>query len=63
MTTEIIIDEILNDPTTSKWLRWALRSALERDPVDVTNDVEILHLILVQRLEALGLVQDDCVEL
>lgn len=61
--TAKIIDDVLNDPTISDWLKWALRSALERDPVDVTNDVEILHLILVQRLEALGLVQYDCVEL
>jgi hypothetical protein len=54
--TAKIIDDVLNDPTISDWLKWALRSALNRDPLDVTNDVEILHLILVQRLEALGLV-------
>ena len=33
-----LVDEILHDPAASKWLKDALRSALERDPVDVLND-------------------------
>ena len=33
-----LVDEILHDPATSKWLKDALRSALERDPIDVLND-------------------------
>lgn len=33
-----LVDEILHDPATSKWLKDALRSALDRDPVDVLND-------------------------
>jgi hypothetical protein len=48
--TAKIIDDVLNDPTISDWLKWALRSALNRDPLDVTNDAEILFLILSQRL-------------
>lgn len=48
--TAKIIDDVLNDPTISDWLKWALRSALNRDPLDVTNDAEILFLILSTRL-------------
>jgi hypothetical protein len=48
--TAKIIDDVLNDPTISDWLKWALRSALNRDPLDVTNDAEMLFLILSQRL-------------
>ncbi len=50
MNTEITIDEILNDPTTSDWLKSSLRGALVRDPLDVTNDAEILFLVLSVRL-------------
>jgi hypothetical protein len=48
--TAKIIDDVLNDPTISDWLKWALRSALNRDPLDVTNDAEMLFLILSTRL-------------
>ena len=48
--TPKIIDVVLNDPTISDWLKWALRSALNRDPLDVTNDAEILFFILSTRL-------------
>ena len=50
MTTDKLIDEVLNDPTISDWLKSALGSALNRDPLDVTNDAEILFYILSQRL-------------
>lgn len=50
MTTEKLIEEVLNDPTISNWLKSALGSALNRDPLDVTNDAEILFLVLSQRL-------------
>ncbi len=53
MTIENIIDEVLNDPTTSDWLKWALRSALNRDILDATNDAEILFMILSARLNAI----------
>lgn len=42
--------EVINDPQTSDWLRWALRSALERDPIDVANDAELLRILLVRRV-------------
>lgn len=50
MTIEKLVDEVLNDPTISHWLKSALGSALNRDPLDVANDAEILFLILSQRL-------------
>lgn len=43
------IDEILDDPAASFWLKAALRSALSRDPVDATNDADILARLLEQR--------------
>jgi hypothetical protein len=49
------IEEVLHDPTASFWLKHALRSALERDPVDAANEAEILAQLLVQRcLEITG---------
>jgi hypothetical protein len=44
------IDQILNDPATSYWLRDALRSALKRDIVDAANDAEALAELLKARL-------------
>ena len=40
---------ILSDARTSPWLRAALLSALERDPVDAANDAECLRRILFAR--------------
>lgn len=45
-----LVDDVLRDPTTSHWLRHALTWALERDPVDVAADVEVLHMLLQARL-------------
>ncbi|MEI6747123.1 MAG: hypothetical protein WCL34_14255 [Methylococcaceae bacterium] len=50
MTVEITIDGILNNPTTSEWLKSSLRGALVRDPLDVTNDAEMLFIVLSVRL-------------
>jgi hypothetical protein len=48
------IDEILNDPSASNWLRDALRKALDRDPVDAANDAEILAAVLAARAGEAG---------
>ncbi len=45
------IDDILTDPEASDWLKSALRSALERDPVDAANDAGILAQVLEERAE------------
>ena len=42
------IEEILRDPTASSWLKYALCSALRRDPVDAANDAEILAQLLAR---------------
>jgi len=45
------INGILNDKSTSHWLKNALTTALERDPADALDDIEILHGALQQNFE------------
>lgn len=47
------ISRVLQDPSTSFWLRAALLSCLSRDPVDAANDAEVLALLLNQRCREL----------
>ena len=68
--TAKIIDDVLNDPTISHWLKSALSSALNRDLLDATNDAEMLFFILSRRLGELfanyeppELQNDSCVTL
>jgi hypothetical protein len=42
--------EILADPQASEWLKWAVKSASERDPIDALNDALILAATLEARL-------------
>jgi hypothetical protein len=46
------VDAILNDPSASLWLKDALRSALQRDPVDAARDAERLAVVLTSRCAA-----------
>lgn len=49
-------EEVLQSPTTSQWLKDALRAALNRDCVDASHDGEVLAMILSQRCDdALGI--------
>jgi len=41
---------VIADGTTSEWLRTALQSALQRDPVDALNDALLLAGFLEERL-------------
>ena len=41
-TSAIEAEEILEDPSASDWLKGALRSAIERDPVDALNDALVI---------------------
>jgi len=41
------------DPSSSTWLKIALRAALERDPADALNDTLALAGILEERLRTL----------
>jgi hypothetical protein len=45
-------EAILDDPAASDWLKGALRTALERDPVDALNDALWLAATLEERLRA-----------
>ena len=40
------------DPSTSNWLRDAITTSYQRDPVDALNDAEALTMLLVSRLAA-----------
>ena len=42
--------QILADPAASEWLKSALKSAVERDPVDALNDALVLAATLEDRL-------------
>lgn len=45
------IEVVLQDPAESFWLKAAVRSALDRDPVDAANDAEILAQLLDRRCQ------------
>ena len=42
--------DILNDFSASYWLKNALKTALERDPVDAAHDAEVLADTLKRRM-------------
>jgi hypothetical protein len=44
------VKELLADPAASHWLKQALQTSLERDPVDALNDSLALAGILEERL-------------
>jgi hypothetical protein len=43
-------EQVIRDPSASRWLKTALRTALERDPVDAVNDAFVLTAVLKHRL-------------
>ena len=49
MPSDDEIRRIIQDPSVSHWLRNALSSALERDPVDAANDAGLLAVVLDKR--------------
>lgn len=53
-------EDVLADETASFWLKEALQSALERDPVDALNDALVLAAILDTHLRVVfGLHDSD----
>jgi len=48
MAERLEVEQVLSDPAAS-WLKDALPSALDRDPVDVANDAEVLFRLLDER--------------
>lgn len=68
-----LIEEVLNDPAASTWLKSSLIAALQRDAVDAANDAALLAALLDRRADVLltccrqaaavaaqPVVQDDC---
>lgn len=47
------IEQVLNDPAASDWLKSALRSALERDCIDAATDAAVLANLLSDRASAI----------
>ena len=47
-----VIQEVLDDPAASNWLKDALRAALRRDPVDAANDSAFLAELLDTHAQA-----------
>jgi len=45
------IARLLVDPSLSYWLKGALRTAVERDPLDALNDAEALCQVLTERAQ------------
>ena len=48
----LTVDLVLRDTSASQWLRTALWSALDRDPVDAANDAEVLAQVLGDEADA-----------
>lgn len=48
------ISYVLEHPGMSSWLKQTLKSALDRSPVDILNDLEILEATLRARATALA---------
>ncbi len=48
-----LIEEMLNNPATSTWLKNALIAALRRDAVDSANDAALLAAMLERRAATL----------
>lgn len=43
-------ERLLADQGSSFWLQQAIRSTKNRDPVDVLNDLHLLHAVVQERL-------------
>lgn len=52
MHTAEKIDAVLQDFSTSFWLKHALTAALKRDPVDAANDAHFLANILKEHCQS-----------
>lgn len=49
LPTAADVQSVLASPDASVWLKVALQSALQRDPVDAANDAELLAELLAKR--------------
>jgi hypothetical protein len=53
------IQKIINANSSSQFLKATLQSALSRDPIGVTTDLEIAFMLLAHRLDAV-LHESEC---
>ncbi len=54
------IEQVMANPATHNWLKDALQSALDKDPVDASYDAELLAKLLRARLDhVLGMHRDE----
>ena len=51
MQEKITAKQIADDPAASYWIKDALKTALELDPVDAANDAEVLAQVLRDRCD------------
>lgn len=54
------IDLVLQDRCTSTWLRTSLEMALKRDPLDASNDAELLSALLSEHRDAILYASQSC---
>jgi hypothetical protein len=47
------IEWVLSNPDISEWLKHALHGAMDRDPVDLLNELEILNALLRPKCQCL----------
>lgn len=47
---DLEVGAVLADPSTSRWLKQSIESALQRDPVDALNDALVLAAVLDSHL-------------
>jgi hypothetical protein len=52
------IDNVINDPAGSFWLKGCLAGALQRDPIDVANDLSVLNRLLGDWCKKMNIVAD-----
>ncbi len=52
--SELFNQRVLNDPSTSNWVREQWGNLSPRDVVDALNDLEILQLMLTKKLHGLS---------
>ena len=58
------IEQVMANPATHNWLKLALASALDKDPVDAFYDAELLAKLLRARLDSiLGMHRDGAGDL
>ena len=51
MSSDEEIQAVMQDPCTSYWLRDAIKTSMNRDPLDVANEAEHLAALFAKRAQ------------